>query len=239
MAKAQLQVLYEDNHLLAVSKPAMIATMGAAPDEPSLLAMARAYIRRKYRKPGAVYLGIVSRLDAPVTGVVLIARTSKAAARLTQAFAGRKVEKQYWAVVEGDIDPPELQCEDYLRKDDRHRRVHTTTSRANGAQLARLAYRKLRTLAGASLVEVELQTGRKHQIRVQLSTRGYPILGDEKYGARRGFSLGIALHSRRLLIEHPVRNTPLEIVAPLPPSWRGLGIRDDAVRTARPANDES
>jgi len=223
-----LTVLYEDNHLLAVLKPAMVPTMGAAEGGPSVLSMARAYVRRKYKKPGAVYLGIVSRLDAPVTGVVLLARTSKAAARLTKAFATRAVEKQYWAVVEGDIEPPDAECQDWLRQDDRHRMVHITNRHAKGAQLARLAYRGIKPLAGASLVEVDLQTGRKHQIRVQLSSRGFPILGDTKYGARRGFSTGIALHSRRLVLTHPVRETQLEIVAPLPPAWRSLGITDPA-----------
>ena len=227
MAASPLTVLYEDNHLLAVLKPAMVPTMGAPEGGPSVLAMARAYIRRKYKKTGSVYLGIVSRLDTPVTGVVLIARTSKAAARLTNAFASREVEKQYWAVVEGDIEPQSGSCEDWLRKDDRHRCVHITNRQANGAQLARLSYRRLRPLSGASLVEVELETGRKHQIRVQLASRGFPILGDVKYGARRGFATGIALHSRRLAIVHPVRGTPLEIIAPLPPSWRGLGITDE------------
>lgn len=226
MAGPQLQVLYEDNHLLAVLKPAMVPTMGAPEGGPSLLSMARSYIRRKYHKEGAVYLGIVSRLDTPVTGVVLIARTSKAAARLTAAYASREVEKQYWAVVEGDVEPPADTCEDWLRKDERHRCVHITNRHAKGTQLARLSYRRVKPLAGATLLEIELETGRKHQIRVQLSSRGFPILGDVKYGARRGFATGIALHSRRLAIVHPVRGTRLEIVAPLPPAWRALGIAD-------------
>lgn len=234
MAAAELQVLYEDNHLLAVLKPAMLPTMGAPAGTPSLLSIASSYIRRKYNKTGAVYLGIVSRLDTPVTGVVLIARTSKAAARLTEAYASREVEKQYWAVVEGDIDPPADTCEDWLRKDERHRLVHVTNRDAKGAQLARLSYRRLKPLAGASLVEVELETGRKHQIRVQLSTRGFPILGDVKYGARRTFAAGIALHSRRLAIVHPVRGTRLEIIAPLPPSWRKLGIADETPSITAP-----
>ena len=227
----QLQVLYEDNHLLAVLKPAMLPTMGVPEGGPSLLTMAQTYIRRKYHKAGAVYLGIVSRLDAPVTGVVLIARTSKAAARLTAAFASREVEKQYWAVVEGDVEPPEGTCEDWLRKDERHRCVHITNRDAKGAQLARLSYRRVKFLAGTTLLEVELDTGRKHQMRVQLSSRGFPILGDAKYGARRSFATGIALHSRRLAIVHPVRGTRLEIVAPLPPSWRTLGIADHQAPT--------
>src|SRR3954470_20900456 len=116
-----LDVLYEDNHLLAVNKPAMLPTMGVADDRPSLLSIAKAYIGRKYNKPGNVYLGIVSRLDAPVTGVVLIARTSKAAARISEQFRERDVEKFYWAIVEGSVQPAEGKLVDFLRKDERHR----------------------------------------------------------------------------------------------------------------------
>src|SRR5918992_632193 len=143
-----LEVLYEDNHLLAVNKPAMLPTMGVAADRPSLLSMAKDYIRQKYRKPGNVFLGIVSRLDAPVTGVVLLARTSKAAGRLAKQFRERDVEKVYWALVAGAIQPPTATLIDHLRKDERHRRVHTTSSQTPGAQLAELEYRTLGAAAG-------------------------------------------------------------------------------------------
>src|SRR4051812_33476996 len=136
-----LDVLYEDNHLLAVNKPAMLPTMGVAEDEPSLLTAAKEYIRKKYNKPGNVYLGIVSRLDAPVTGVVLMARTSKAAARLSQLFRDRDVEKVYWAIVEGPVEPQTGTLVDYMRKDERHRRMHVTNEGAEGAQRAELSYR--------------------------------------------------------------------------------------------------
>src|SRR5688572_10977719 len=119
-----LEVLYEDNHLLAVNKPAMLPTMGVADDRDSLLAVAKEYVRRKYNKPGNVYLGIVSRLDAPVTGVVLLARTSKAAGRLSAQFRERDVDKRYWAIVEGTIEPREGPLKDFIRKDERHRRMH-------------------------------------------------------------------------------------------------------------------
>ena len=121
-----LEVLYEDNHLLVVNKPANLVTMGVGPDRTSLLDVAKEYIRNKYHKPGNVYLGIVSRLDAPVTGIVVIARTSKAAGRLAAAFRQREVEKVYWAAVDGQIEPATAHLEHYLRKDERHRRVHTT-----------------------------------------------------------------------------------------------------------------
>jgi 23S rRNA pseudouridine1911/1915/1917 synthase len=225
-----IDVLYEDNHLLAVNKPAQLATMGVADDRPSLLALAKEYVGQKYHKPGNVYLGVVSRLDAPVTGVVLFARTSKAASRLTEQFRSRSVEKIYWALVEGRVDPPSAELQHYLRKDERHRRMHVCTADAPGAQHAELMYRVLgrdsaepraRVAASATLLEVRLLTGRKHQIRVQLSDAGFPVVGDRKYGGRRAFPHGIALHSRRLVIEHPVRNEPLTIEAPLPASWTG------------------
>jgi len=214
-----LDVLYEDNHLLAVNKPAMLPTMGVAADEPSLLTQAKEYIRQKYDKPGEVYLGVVSRLDAPVTGVLLIARTSKAAARLTESFQRRDVQKTYWALVPGDVHPPQGQLVHYLRKDERHRRMHVATATASDSQRAELNYRLLGKVKGNSLLEIELLTGRKHQIRVQLADAFAPIVGDRKYGSRSPFPVGIALHSQRLALVHPVRKIPLDIVAPLPPSW--------------------
>jgi 23S rRNA pseudouridine1911/1915/1917 synthase len=240
-----LDVLYEDNHLLAVNKPAMLPTMGVAVDRPSLLTMAKEYVRRRYKKPGNVYLGIVSRLDAPVTGIVLLARTSKAASRLSQQFRERNVEKIYWAIVEGRMVRPDAQLIDFLRKDERHRRIHVTGANTPGAQRAELTYRALRKegeigrggdkeLRGQiffpslhdslsdvlDLLEVRLLTGRKHQIRVQLSHAGFPIVGDRKYGAVKPFPTGIALHSRRLVFEHPVRKMEVTIEAPAPAPWR-------------------
>jgi 23S rRNA pseudouridine1911/1915/1917 synthase len=216
-----LDVLYEDNHLLVVNKPAMLPTMGVADDRPSLLSVAKEYVRRKYNKPGNVYLGIVSRLDAPVTGVVLLARTSKAAGRLSQQFRERDVEKLYWAIVEGPVEPEEGQLVDFLRKDERHRRMHVTAPNTPDAQRAELTYRVVRSLGGTlALLEVRPLTGRKHQIRLQLSHAGLTIVGDRKYGSTRPFRGGIALHSRRLVIEHPVSKIKLEFEAPLPASWQ-------------------
>jgi 23S rRNA pseudouridine1911/1915/1917 synthase len=220
-----MQVLYEDNHLLAVVKPAGLATMGVTADKPSLLAEARQYIKHKYHKPGNVYLGVVSRLDAPVTGVVLLARTSKAAARLTEQYKSRSVEKTYWALVEGAISPADGQLVDWIGPDPRHRRMHLTAAGAPEAREGRLHYRTLRPMDRLTWIEVLLETGRKHQIRLQLSGHGYPILGDRKYGSRRTFAAGIALHARRLVVEHPVRKgTRLELVAPLPAAWRKAGV---------------
>ncbi len=223
MGPPRLDILYEDNHLLALAKPAGLPTMGVAPHLPSLLSLAKEYVKQRYNKPGNVYLGVVSRLDAPVTGVVLFARTSKAARRLTEQFRSGRVQKIYWAAVEGHVPNEHGECLDWLVHDERHRRVHVTGAGHPGAREARLAFRRLRTAGGLSVVEIELHTGRKHQIRVQLAHRGYPIVGDRKYGSRRNFPAGIALHARRLVVVHPVRHEPLELVAPLPASWSALG----------------
>lgn len=220
------RVLYEDNHLLALDKPAGLATMGAAAGRPSLWALAKQYIKQKYHKPGGVYLGTVSRLDAAVSGVVLFARTSKAAARLAEQFRSRSTQKLYWAIVEG-LPAPTAECVDWLIKDERLKRMRVVAARATAehgrAQQAELAYRRLRQTAAGWLLEIDLRTGRKHQIRVQLSHRGLTILGDRKYGSRGPFTAGIALHARQLEFTHPTRRERLTLTAPVPPAWRKLG----------------
>jgi len=204
--------------------------MGLRDGRSTLLTEAKDYIKRKYAKPGNVYLGIVSRLDAPVTGIVLLARTSKAARRLSEQFRERLVKKTYLAFVEGQLTPRQDELVDWLRKDERHRRMHVAPpeSPADGApseaKLARLRYQRKKRVGDDSLLEVQLLTGRKHQIRVQLASRGHPILGDVKYGSRRKFPRGIALHAWRLIVEHPVRHEPLEIVAPIPTYWPEVGL---------------
>jgi 23S rRNA pseudouridine1911/1915/1917 synthase len=226
----RLDVLYEDNHLLAVNKPANLPTMGVAEDEPSLISAAKEYVREKYAKPGNVYLGVVSRLDSVVTGVVLFARTSKAAARLTEQFRSREVEKIYWAIVKGTPDLPTGECIDWVRKNEAAHKMEVVGKDAPGAQEARLMYRVLGRANEGALLEVQLQTGRKHQIRVQLAHRGLLIVGDRKYGAKVSFASGIALHSRLLALTHPVRKHPIRLTAPLPDSWRSTGIAAEFFR---------
>lgn len=227
-ADRRLKILYEDNHLLVVNKPAGLATIGVSETEPSLAKLAKAYLKHKHDKPGNVYLGVMSRLDAAVSGAVVLARTSKAAARLTAQFAGRDVTKIYWALVAGRVEPPSGSCLDWIGKDESRARVVVLRANHPDAREARLSYRRLLDLRAvprfsqASLVEIELLTGRKHQIRVQLAVRGWPILGDRKYGSRERWPAGIALHARRLAFEHPVRREPIEIVAGLPAAWPEL-----------------
>ena len=226
MDPSSLNVVYEDNHLLAVAKPAGLATMGTPSGTPTLLDLAKLYVKHRYDKPGNVYLGVISRLDAPVTGVVLLARTSKAARRLTEQFRARTVGKTYWTIVEGLVRSPSGKCVNWLVKDERHRRMHVVAKTVAGAKEARLAYRRLAKLDGLTLLEVQLETGRKHQIRLQLSHLGHPVLGDRKYGARKQFPSGIALHARTLTVAHPVGGEPLRLEAPLPPPWAEFGVTD-------------
>lgn len=224
-----MQILYEDNHLLIVVKPAGLVTQGAAPDEPSLVSDARAYIKHKYHKPGNVYLGVVSRLDAVVSGVVVLARTSKAAERLNRQFREREVDKIYWALVTGQPRPAQGELCNFLVKDERQHKVVVAGPATRDAKEARLSYRSRGQIPGGTWLELKLLTGRKHQIRVQLAARGWPILGDAKYGSRANFQGGIALHARALEILHPITKAPVRCIAPLPPSWRTFGIpkRDD------------
>jgi 23S rRNA pseudouridine1911/1915/1917 synthase len=224
MNPERLEVLYEDNHLLAVLKPVGLATMGLAANRTTLLTLAKKYVKERYRKPGNVYLGTISRLDVPVTGVVLFARTSKAARRLTDQFRNRTVEKTYWALVEGVVRPAAGQWGDWLAHDERHRRVRVVGPSQPGAKEARLAYRRIEVLDGNSWLEVDLETGRKHQIRVQAAERRHPILGDRKYGSHQRFPAGIALHSRRLVLTHPVGGDPVTLEAPVPGVWHAFGV---------------
>ena len=211
--------LYEDNHVIALVKPPGLATMGLPSGQETLLTRTKAYLKEKYAKPGEVYLGVVSRLDVPVSGIVLFARTSKAAARLNDQFRDHSVKKTYAALVEGVITPPEAECVDRLCEDRRHHKVFRTQSEEG--KEARLRYRKLRQVHQCSLIEIQLETGRKHQIRVQLASRGFPIRGDTKYGAATPFPGGIALHAWKLTFSHPTTKERIELTAPLPKTFEG------------------
>lgn len=226
MTSGGLEILYEDNHLLAVNKPAGLPTMGVSAGQRSLVVLAKHYIKHRHGKPGNVYLGVMSRLDAPASGVVLLARTSKAAARLTEQFRKRAVRKTYWAIVSGRLASPGGELVDWVVKDESHKRMAICKADTPGAKSARLRYAVQRELAGGWLLEIELLTGRKHQIRLQLASRGAALWGEQKYARGRPFGDGaIALHARGLVVAHPVLRTPLELVAPVGPAWRAVGVR--------------
>jgi 23S rRNA pseudouridine1911/1915/1917 synthase len=211
-----LDVLFEDNHLLVINKPVGLPTQGVVEGAASVVTAAKAYLKQKYKKTGNVYLGVVSRLDASVSGVIVLARTSKAAARLNEQFRERTAKKVYWAVVERSPAPPEGELTDWLKKDEKQQKMTVVTRHTIGAQKAKLAYRTLHKQPQGCLLEVQLETGRKHQIRVQLAHLGCPILGDRKYGSKRRLPEGIALHAHTLEIAHPVSKAALHFAAPPP-----------------------
>jgi 23S rRNA pseudouridine1911/1915/1917 synthase len=221
-ANAPFTVLYEDNHCLAVNKPARLLTMGDATGERTLLEVAKDYIKQKYDKPGAVFLGVVHRLDRPVSGVVLFARTSKAAARLSEQFRERSVEKVYRAIVEGVPPEREAVLQDWLWKDPGRNVTQTVREGIPGAQQAALAIRRLKTNGSRSLVEVKPVTGRSQQIRVQLASRGWPILGDAKYGSDVSLDGSIALHACSLTFAHPTKGEQVRVTADEPDVWSPL-----------------
>ena len=226
-------VLYLDNHLLVVAKPAGLLVQEDATGDTDLLTLGKAYLKKEFDKPGNVFLGLVHRLDRPVSGVLVLARTSKAASRLSDQFRRRAPDKRYLALVEGRLEGQGTR-EDWLAKIDRHVRV-VKPGHPEGKR-AELRWRSLATEktknGSVSLVEVELMTGRAHQIRVQLAALGHPILGDLRYGAEREFDgRNLALHSYRLEIEHPTKREPLSFSALPPATWRGYfdGLVRDAV----------
>lgn len=209
------RILLCDNHLLAVAKPGGMLTQPSPSSPVSLEAWAKDWVAREFHKPGAVFLHAVHRLDRPVSGVVLFARTSKALSRLNAAQRERRGEKEYRAVVHGEPVPAEGSWEDWLV----HRRLHAAVAAADtpGARRARLRYRVLASRGGVSLVAVYLETGRYHQIRVQFASRSHPIVGDSKYDAPEELPAhAIALHHYRLVVPHPVRDARVDLVAALP-----------------------
>lgn len=223
-----IDILFEDNHCLAINKPAGLLSQGDSTGDPSLLDLARDYLRVTYAKPGNVYVGLVHRLDRPTSGVVLLARTSKGAARLSEQFRDGSVEKTYLAVVEGDWPDDLGEWEDWLLKDEATNVVSTVPPGRPGAQRARVAYRVVDRRAGRITLELRPTTGRGHQLRVQLASRGLPIVGDRKYGAVSKLTAldgrpRIALHARELRFKHPTRPDFLAIEASLPADWPGAG----------------
>jgi 23S rRNA pseudouridine1911/1915/1917 synthase len=216
-----LDILYEDNHCLAIAKPAGFLTTHFQGNEETLDRAVKSYLKEKYQKPGNVFLGIVHRLDRPVSGVLLFARNSKAAARIAEQFRQGTVEKVYWAVVEGDLAKPAGTLEDWLRKDRMASRVEVVDARTPAARQALLHYQRKAQHGGLTLLEVRPQTGRTHQLRVQLAHHGYPIYGDAKYGSVRILDSAIALHARSLTFLHPIRYEPITLTAELPRLWRG------------------
>jgi 23S rRNA pseudouridine1911/1915/1917 synthase len=232
-----LVIVYEDVHCLAVVKPAGLLTQGMLADEPTLEAEVRRHLNPS--APQAAYLGTVHRLDRPVSGIVVWAKTPKSARRLAGQFAARAVRKEYWAIVEAagsvgacapDPDPHHEEVwDDWLAFPDPTGVVRIVAEEARGARRARTRVRRgagtgVRLPAGTWWLRLWPDTGRTHQLRAGAAGRGHPVLGDHAYGALLGFPRGIALHARALRVEHPVLRTPLEWVVPVPADWAEAGI---------------
>lgn len=183
LSKIGMQVLYEDNHLIAVYKPAGILVQADRSGTPTLMDMVKTYLKQKYNKPGRVFLGLLHRLDKPTSGIVLFAKTSKGASRLSAQFRERRVNKWYHAQIEGTPTPAQATLLHYLKKNESARRMEVYEQEIPGARRAELTYTLVQTNGKTSLVRVELHTGRKHQIRAQFGHIGHPVVGDVQYGA--------------------------------------------------------
>lgn len=219
------RILYEDNHLLIVNKKVGEIVQGDKTEDEPLTEIYKAFIAQRDSKPGQVFMGLPHRLDRPVSGIVVLAKTSKALERLNAMFRDGKVHKFYWALVCSEPRSNEELLEDMLWRNEKQNKSYVCRpgSVRKDAKLARLIYKYLSRTERYFLVEVELLTGRHHQIRCQLSNMGSPIKGDLKYGAPRSNpDGGISLHARRISLMHPVKKEKMTIEAPVPSSWKGI-----------------
>ena len=212
-----MQIIYQDNHLLVVNKPAGQLVQGDQTGRTTLLEEAKAWLKEKYDKPGKVFLGLVHRLDRTASGVVVLARTSKAAARLSEEIRNRRPRKVYWALVAGEVPLAGR----FIDRLERHEYTSQVVDAPDGKE-ASLSYNRLYYAEGVSLVEINLETGRHHQIRVQFAHRGFPILGDRRYGSLRAFAKhAIALHARQMVIRHPTQGKEMSFIAEPGENWPG------------------
>jgi 23S rRNA pseudouridine1911/1915/1917 synthase len=219
---ARLRVLYEDNHVLVALKPAGMPVQADRTGDESLVDIVRGRLKEKYNKPGNVYATAVHRLDRPATGVVIFAKTSKAAARLSESFREGRIRKTYLVLVEGVPREREGRLEGWIVKD-KVRNVSRLAGEGDPqAKMATLSWRILKKSADMSLLEIDLETGRSHQIRVQLAEAGMHVAGDRKYGAKSGMGGMIALHAARISFPHPVKDETVSVSAQPPESWEKL-----------------
>jgi len=230
-----MTVLYEDNHIIAVNKTCNEIVQGDKTGDTPLSEIVKAYIKEKYNKPGEVFLGVPHRLDRPTSGVVLFARTSKALTRLNEMFKEKSklstvncqlsIKKTYWAIVQGAPKVPEARLENWLVRNEQQNKSYIAKPGAKDAKLAILTYKTLVRGDNYTLLEINLETGRHHQIRCQLAAIGCPVKGDLKYGAKRSNpDGGICLHARQIEFVHPVSKQNICITAPVPDDalWRAL-----------------
>ncbi len=218
------QIVFEDNHLLVINKKTGQLVQGDKTCDSSLLDLIKDFIKKRDQKPGNVFLGLVHRIDRPTSGLVIYAKTSKALTRLTQMVKNREIRKTYWAVVPKEMIPQSQRLIHYLQKNEKTNKATVFIRPTDNAKESVLNYEVVKTLDNFQLLEIDLETGRHHQIRAQLSKIGVPIKGDLKYGAARSNpDGGIHLHARKLEFVHPVTSQKLELVAPVPgndPVWK-------------------
>ena len=212
-----MNILYEDNHIIIVNKAAGEIVQGDKTGDEPLVETVKRFIKERDNKPGAVFLGVVHRLDRPVSGVVVFAKTSKALSRMNTMFASGDVHKTYWAITRNRPAEPEALLTHYINSVERNNKSYASLTPKAGAKEARLRYRQIAAGDRYFLLEVNLMTGRKHQIRVQLSSIGCPVKGDLKYGDKRSNPDGsISLHARRIQFVHPVSKKEIDVTAPVP-----------------------
>lgn len=215
--KTKLNILFEDNHLLVINKPSGMLAQGDKTKDESILDFAKQYIKEKFNKPGDVFMGLPHRLDRPTSGIVVLARTSKALERISKMFQDKTIQKTYWAVVGNNPPQVEDTLVHYLYKNEAKNRSYALNKPKKGAQYAELEYKLIGKSKLFNLLEVKPKTGRHHQIRVQLSTIGCPIKGDIKYGFKRSNEdKSIHLHARAIEFFHPITKEPLHFVAQPP-----------------------
>ena len=215
--KENLQILFEDNHLIIVNKRAGDITQGDKTGDKPLSEVVKEYIKNKYNKPGDVFLGVVHRLDRPTSGVIIFARTSKSLERLNKMLRDKTIHKTYWAVVKNSPKKVKNTLVNYLKKNPKNNKSTAYSKEIQGSKKAILHYTVLKKLDNYSLIEIDLETGRHHQIRAQLAYVGSPIKGDLKYGFDRSNKDGsIHLHARKIKFTHPVSKEPINISAPTP-----------------------
>ena len=215
MNNTKLHVLYEDNHLIAVNKKSGDITQGDKTGDIPLSEIVKDFLKKKYYKPGNVYLGTIHRIDRPTTGVIIYAKTSKALSRMNEKFRNNEISKKYWAIVKNKLPKQSDILENYLSKNNKKNKSFVTKEK--DGKYSKLNYKIIKSLDNYYLYEIKPETGRHHQIRVQLSNIGSPIKGDLKYGAKRSNKdASICLHAREISFKHPVTKEELKITAPTP-----------------------
>lgn len=211
------QIIFEDNHMMVINKKAGQLVQGDKTGDLSLLELIKDFIKKRDGKPGNVFLGLVHRIDRPTSGLVIYAKTSKALSRLTVMVKNRDVKKTYWALTAKEMIPKSQRLVHFLQKNEKTNKATVFVKPTDGAKESILTYTIIKTLDNYQLLEIDLETGRHHQIRAQLSKIGVPIKGDLKYGAPRSNpDGGISLHARKLQFSHPVTKDDIEIIAPVP-----------------------